>query len=47
MDFSLTAKQQELIGLAKEISEKEIAPRALDIDKSGVMVLLLSVLLTP
>mgnify|MGYP000569812559 CR=1 FL=1 len=26
-----------LIGLAKEISEKEIAPRALDIDKSGVM----------
>ena len=24
MDFSLTAKQQELIGLAKEISEKEI-----------------------
>lgn len=23
--------------LAKEISEKEIAPRALDIDKSGVM----------
>ena len=37
MDFSLTAKQQELIGLAKEISEKEIAPRALDIDKSGVM----------
>lgn len=37
MDFSLTAKQQELIGLAKDISEKEIAPRALDIDKSGVM----------
>lgn len=37
MDFSLTDKQKELISLAKEIAEKEIAPRALDIDKSGEM----------
>ncbi len=37
MDFSLDAKQQELVSLAKEIAEKEIAPRALDIDKSGEM----------
>lgn len=35
--FFADSQQQELIGLAKEISEKEIAPRALDIDKSGVM----------
>ncbi len=37
MDFSITPKQQELIDLAKTIAEKEIAPRALRIDKSGVM----------
>lgn len=37
MDFTLDAKQQELVNLAKEIAQKEIAPRALDIDKSGVM----------
>lgn len=37
MDFSLNDKQKELISLAKEIAEKEIAPRALDIDKSGEM----------
>ena len=35
MDFTLDAKQQELVNLAKEIAQKEIAPRALDIDKSG------------
>ncbi len=37
MDFTLDAKQQELVHLAKEVAQKEIAPRALDIDKSGVM----------
>ena len=37
MDFSLTAKQQELIGLAQKIRAKEIAPRAVDIEKNGVM----------
>lgn len=37
MDFTLTPKQQELIKLAKDIAANEIAPRALDIDKSGVM----------
>lgn len=37
MDFTLDAKQQELVNLAKEIAQKEIAPRALDIDKSGIM----------
>lgn len=37
MDFSLEPKQQELVNLAREIAQKEIAPRALDIDKSGVM----------
>ncbi len=37
MDFTLDPKQQELVNLAKEIAQKEIAPRALDIDKSGVM----------
>lgn len=37
MDFSLDPKQKELIKLAKEIAEKEIAPRALTIDKTGVM----------
>lgn len=35
--FSVDVKQQELIALAKTIAEKEIAPRALRIDKSGVM----------
>lgn len=37
MDFSLEPKQQELVNLAREIAQKEIAPRALNIDKSGVM----------
>ena len=37
MDFSITQKQQELIRLTKEIVQKEIVPRALHIDKSGVM----------
>ncbi len=37
MDFTLDPKQQELVNLAREIAQKEIAPRALDIDKSGVM----------
>lgn len=37
MDFTLTPKQQELVKLAKDIAVNEIAPRALDIDKSGVM----------
>lgn len=37
MDFTLEPKQQELVNLAREIAQKEIAPRALDIDKSGVM----------
>ena len=37
MDLSLDTKQQELVNLAREIAQKEIAPRALDIDKSGVM----------
>ncbi len=37
MDFTLDPKQQELVDLAREIAQKEIAPRALDIDKSGVM----------
>ena len=37
MDFNLEPKQQELVSLAREIAQKEIAPRALDIDKSGVM----------
>ncbi len=37
MDFTLDPKQQELVSLAREIAQKEIAPRALDIDKSGVM----------
>ena len=35
MDFSVDVKQQELIDLAKTIAEKEIAPRALRIDKSA------------
>lgn len=34
MDFSVDVKQQELIALAKTIAEKEIAPRALRIDKA-------------
>ena len=37
MDFSLDPKQQELVALAREIAEKEIAPRALEMDKTGVM----------
>ena len=37
MDFNLTDKQKELVGLARDIAQKEIAPRALSIDKSGVM----------
>ncbi len=37
MDFSLDPKQKELVGLAREIAEKEIAPRALEMDKTGVM----------
>lgn len=37
MDFTLDPKQKEIVDLAKEIAEKEIAPRALAIDKSGVM----------
>ena len=37
MDFSITPKQQEFIKLTKKIVEKEITPRALHIDKSGVM----------
>ena len=37
MDFSVDVKQQELIDLAKTNAEKEIAPRAIRIDKIGVM----------
>ena len=37
MDFSVDVKRQELIALAEQTTEKEIAPRALRIDKSGVM----------
>ena len=37
MDFSITQKQQEFIRLTKEIVQKEIVPRALHIDKSGIM----------
>lgn len=37
MDFNLDPKQKELVALAREISQKEIAPRALEIDKTGVM----------
>lgn len=37
MDFSLDEKQKELVALAREISEKEIAPRALAMDKDSVM----------
>jgi alkylation response protein AidB-like acyl-CoA dehydrogenase len=37
MDFALTDEQKELVALAREISEKEIIPRALDMDKTGVM----------
>ncbi len=37
MDYNFDPKQKELVALAREIAEKEIAPRALDIDKSGVM----------
>lgn len=37
MDFNFDPKQNELVELAREISRKEIAPRALDIDKTGVM----------
>jgi butyryl-CoA dehydrogenase len=37
MDFSINEEQQELISLAETISKNEIAPRSLEIDKSGVM----------
>lgn len=37
MDFNLTEQQKELVALARDIAQKEIAPRALDIDKSGIM----------
>ena len=37
MDFSITLEQRELIDLARNISENEIAPRALEIDKTGEM----------
>lgn len=37
MDFNLDPKQKELVALAREISQKEIAPRALEIDKTGIM----------
>lgn len=37
MEFTFDSKQTELINLAREISQKEIMPRALAIDKSGVM----------
>lgn len=37
MDFSITLEQRELIDLARNISENEIAPRALEIDKTGKM----------
>lgn len=37
MDFNFDPKQNELVELAREISRKEIAPRSLDIDKTGVM----------
>lgn len=37
MDFNFDPKQNELVELAREIARKEIAPRALDIDKTGVM----------
>ncbi len=37
MDFSITQKQQEFIRLTKEIVQKEIVPRTLHIDKSGIM----------
>lgn len=37
MDFALTEQQKELVALAREISEKEIIPRALDMDKAGRM----------
>lgn len=36
MDFSLDPKQKELVALAREIVEKEIKPRALEMDKTGV-----------
>ena len=32
MDFTFDPKQKELVELAREISQKEIAPRALEID---------------
>ena len=37
MDFTLTDRQKELVALAHDIAQKEIAPKALAIDKSGVM----------
>lgn len=37
MDFTFDPKQKELVELAREIAQKEIAPRALEIDKTSVM----------
>lgn len=37
MDFTITAEQQELLDLVQEIVTKEIAPRALEMDKDGVV----------
>lgn len=37
MNFTIELQQQELIDLAKTIAVNEIAPRALDMDKTGVM----------
>ena len=37
MNFTIEPQQQELIDLAKTIAVNEIAPRALDMDKTGVM----------
>ncbi len=36
MDFSLDPKQKELVALTRDIVEKEIKPRALEMDKTGV-----------
>jgi alkylation response protein AidB-like acyl-CoA dehydrogenase len=36
MDFSISDKQKEIIELAHTIAEKEIKPRSLEIDKTGV-----------
>ena len=37
MDFTITAEQQELLDLVQEIVTKEIASRALEMDKDGVV----------